>query len=42
MIWLQLGSMLNLWEDKGDEAIDLDRFFEGDRERITGSRSDKS
>lgn len=42
LIWLQLGSMLNLWEDKGDEAIDLDRFFEGDREKITGSKSDQS
>lgn len=38
LIWLQLGSMLNLWEDRGDEAIDLDSFFEGDSERLGSSK----
>jgi hypothetical protein len=39
LIWKQLGSMFVLWENKGDEAVDLDRFFEGDRERIAASKS---
>ncbi|MGC9528073.1 MAG: hypothetical protein ACP5D7_21260 [Limnospira sp.] len=41
LIWFQLGSMFSLWENKGDEAIDLDRFFAGDRERIEAAKSGK-
>ena len=35
LIWVQLGSMLNLWSVKGLEAVDLETIFAPPQERST-------